>query len=33
MERHLILLGLFYAANGKNITAEGLYRQAISKLE
>lgn len=33
MERHLILLGLFYAANGKTTIAEGLYRQAIFKLE
>lgn len=33
MERHLVLLGLFYAANGKHTTAEGLYREAISKLE
>lgn len=33
MDRHLILLGLFYAANGENKTAEGLYRDAIAKMD
>jgi hypothetical protein len=32
IDRHLILLGLFYASNGKNMMAEGLYGQALEKL-
>ena len=33
IDRHLILLGLFYASNGKNMTAEGLYGQALEKMK
>ena len=33
IDRHLILLGLFYASNGKNMMAEGLYGQALEKME
>lgn len=29
----MILLGLFYASNGKNMMAEGLYSQALEKLD
>jgi hypothetical protein len=32
MDRHLILLGLFYASNNKMMTAEGLYREALEKM-
>ena len=33
MDRSLLLLGLFYASNGKPNSAEQLYTQAILKLE
>jgi hypothetical protein len=33
IDRHLILLGLFYASNGKNMMAEGLYGQALEKMK
>jgi hypothetical protein len=33
MERHLVLLGLFYAAYNKPNQAESLYVQAIEKME
>mmetsp|Transcript_47214 Transcript_47214/g.34516 ORF Transcript_47214/g.34516 Transcript_47214/m.34516 type:complete len:208 (-) Transcript_47214:63-686(-) len=33
MDRHLLLLGLFYASNKQVLTAEGLYNQALDKLK
>ena len=33
MERHLVLLGLFYASKGQFQQAEGLYAQAIDKMQ
>eukprot|EP00347_Sterkiella_histriomuscorum_P014449 403360823 len=32
MDRHLILLGLFYASNGKLVTAQDIYSQALDKM-
>mmetsp|Transcript_28863 Transcript_28863/g.27758 ORF Transcript_28863/g.27758 Transcript_28863/m.27758 type:complete len:100 (+) Transcript_28863:1065-1364(+) len=32
IDRHLLILGLFYATNNKAMTAEGLYRQALDKM-
>jgi hypothetical protein len=33
IDRHLIMLGLFYASREKRMMAEGLYRQVLDKLE
>ena len=32
IDRHLIMLALFYANNNKKMMAEGLYRQVLDKL-
>ncbi len=33
MDRHLVLLGLFYASKNKKMAAEGLYSEALSKMK
>lgn len=33
IDRHLIMLGLFYSSREKHMMAEGLYRQVLDKLE
>ena len=33
IERHLIMLALFYATRDKKMMAEGLYRQVLDQLE
>jgi len=33
IDRHLVMLGLFYSSRGKKMMAEGLYRQVLSKKE
>ena len=33
IERHLIMLALFYATRDKKMMAEGLYRQVLDKLD
>lgn len=33
IDRHLIMLALFYASRDKKMVAEGLYRQVLDKLE
>ena len=33
IDRHLIMLALFYATRDKKMMAEGLYRQVLDKLE
>lgn len=33
IDRHLVMLGLFYASRNKKMMAEGLYRQVLSKNE
>jgi hypothetical protein len=33
MERHLLLLGLFYATKNKKMAAEGLYSEALNKMK
>ena len=33
IDRHLIMLALFYATRDKKMMAEGLYRQVLDKLD
>lgn len=33
IERHLVLLALFYYSNKKNMLAEGMFRQVLEKVE